>query len=76
MITCWVFIDKISPCENLINLETLIMAIFDMSLRLRLLNSFTSCTYIPFLIRWDLVPKFKETEGKIFIFKHYKYKYK
>jgi uncharacterized membrane-anchored protein YitT (DUF2179 family) len=51
----------LGPCDAMINIFMLIAAIFDISARFRLLGTFVgTCTYIPFLIRWDLVPPWKK----------------
>lgn len=62
MIMCNVWIDKISECDALINLEVIIKAIFSIPNRNSLMMIFSQCTYIPFLIRWDLVPPWKRPE--------------
>lgn len=47
------------PCDALVNIQTIIMSIFIIPLRLRLIHSFIMvCTYVPFLIRWDLIPPY------------------
>ena len=53
---CGVEIADFSQCDGIISLELAIKAIVDVSLRIRMIMSFTDCSYIPFLIRWDLVP--------------------
>lgn len=52
-------LDTIGPCDAIVNLSTIIKAIFTMPGRLRLMMAFTgTCTYIPFLIRWDILVPF------------------
>ena len=57
MLACKTSMESFGPCDSMISLQTIIMAAFIPSLRLRLVMTFGICTYIPFLIRWDLVPK-------------------
>lgn len=57
MIMCGVWISKIAECDALINLRVIIKAMFVIPNRTSLMMIFNLCTYIPFLIRWDLVPK-------------------
>lgn len=57
MVVCKTKIDSFGPCASLISLQTIIMAAMIPSLRIRLVMIFGMCTYIPFLVRWDLVPK-------------------
>jgi hypothetical protein len=54
-------LEDLPPCQNIISLDLAIKAILDVSLRMRLIMSFTDCTYIPFLIRWDLVPPWENS---------------
>ena len=61
MAACKTSLNNFGACDNMVNLSTIIMAAFIPSLRLRLIMMFGLCTYIPFLIRWDLVPKWKES---------------
>jgi hypothetical protein len=52
-------IDTIGPCDAIVNINTIIAAIFSIPGRMRLMMAFTRvCTYIPFLIRWDILPAF------------------
>lgn len=57
MVVCKTKIDSFGSCGSLISLQTIIMAAMIPSLRIRLIMIFGMCTYIPFLVRWDLVPK-------------------
>ena len=59
MIQCQVSLFEFPECAALINLETIIKSMLVIPHRLSLTMIFTQCTYIPFLIRWDLVPKWK-----------------
>jgi hypothetical protein len=61
---CQVGLDDLGPCNAIISIGTMIRAIFDMPTRFRVINAFTTCTYVPFLIRWDLVPKWKRPSKK------------
>jgi len=54
--TCQVMFDKFSPCA-LFSIYTAISAIADPTLQLTLINAFSNCTFLPFLVRWDIVPK-------------------
>jgi len=48
---------SVGPCDAIQNMQNMLSAMFDISARIRLSGSFIGlCTYIPFLIRWDLVP--------------------
>lgn len=58
-ITCRVWINKIPECDALINIEVVIKAMLSIPDRFKLTYIFSQCTYIPFLIRWDLVPPWK-----------------
>ena len=60
MAFCLTGMENFGPCDGLFNLETVIKAAFMIPLRLTLANSMSMCTYIPFLIRWNLVPPFPE----------------
>lgn len=61
---CGTPLENIGPCDSIINPEMIIKAMFDVPARLRLSYAFTGmCTYIPFLIRWDLVPKWKKPDS-------------
>ncbi len=61
MIMCLTPFWELGPCDAMINVFNLIAAIFDISARFRLMGTFIgTCTYIPFLIRWDLVPPWKK----------------
>lgn len=62
VIACKTNLNSFGPCDSMISLQTIIMAAFIPSLRLRLVMMFGICTYIPFLIRWDLVPKWVAPE--------------
>ena len=60
MVTCLTPPWNLGPCDSLINIFNLIAAIFDISARFRLMGAFIGkCSYIPFLIRWDLVADWK-----------------
>jgi hypothetical protein len=59
MVQCKVGLDQLAPCQGIISLDMAIKAIVDISLRMRMMFAFALCTYIPFLVRWDLVPKWK-----------------
>jgi hypothetical protein len=60
MIMCAAGLEDFSPCDSIVNPTMIIEAITSVPARLRLASAFSfECTYIPFLIRWDLVPKWK-----------------
>lgn len=62
MVICRVWINQLPTCDALINLQVLIKAMMFIPDRIKLGYMFNMCTYIPFLIRWDLVPKWKEEQ--------------
>ena len=57
--TCQVMFDKFAPCD-LFSPYMAIQSIMDLTLKLFIVNAFTDCTFIPFLVRWDIVPKWKK----------------
>jgi hypothetical protein len=60
MIICKAGLNDIAPCAAAINIPTIIAAIIQIPQRLRLGLKFSPlCTYIPFLVHWDLVPEFE-----------------
>jgi len=61
MAFCQTFLDSLAPCDAIYNLTTVIKAIVSNALRMTLENSMYMCTYIPFLIRWNLVPPYPNT---------------
>lgn len=51
---------RLGPCDAISNVQNLLASIFDVSARIRLVGTFIGyCTYIPFLIRWDLIPEWQ-----------------
>lgn len=67
MIMCMTPFWELGPCDSMINVFQIIAAIFDISYRLRLISTFIgACTYIPFLIRWDLLISWKKP-SKIYL---------
>lgn len=59
-IVCKTSINNFGPCDSLINVQSIMMAIFIPSSAIRLGMMFGYCTYIPFLVRWDLIPPWKK----------------
>ena len=60
MAFCQTGMENFGPCDGLFNLETLLKSIINISLRLTLGNSMFLCTYIPFLVRWNLLPPYPD----------------
>ena len=58
MAACQVPMDAIDPCAAFSSIGTIVASVVDLGLRVTLSNMFTNCSYIPFLVRWDLVPPY------------------